>query len=124
MMKLANGFTLIELLVAITIGAILMIFVVAPYNFYSEKSRARLSAERVTQAITKAKMMAVSGYAPQGRNVDLAVALEKESEKIYTYSFISTGSGGKVPSKTSSEAVKFEDIPLESGVKVSKIPLG
>lgn len=122
-MQKSAGFTLIELLVAITIGAILMIFVVAPYNFYSEKSRARLSAERITQAITKAKMMSVSGYAPNGKNVDLAVSLEKDATSIYTFTFPSTGFGGEVPSKTAPITKKFEDIPLESGVVISQIPL-
>lgn len=71
------GFTLVELLVVISIAAIIMMFAMAPYNFYAEKARVRLSTERVEQVMNRAKLLAGTGYSPQGKNVDLVVRLSQ-----------------------------------------------
>lgn len=91
------GFTLVELLVAITIGAILLVFSIAPYNFYSEKSRVRLSANRIEQVLSKAKLMVASGFAPTGKSVDLVVVLSKGASRVPTYMVLAGGSGGTIP---------------------------
>ncbi len=80
--KKTAGFTLIELIVVISIAAIMMLFAIAPYNLYSDKARVRLSAERIEQAITKAKLFASTGYSVGDKNQDLVVSIEKGSEYI------------------------------------------
>lgn len=73
------GFTLIELIVVVSIVMILFIFSIAPYNFYADKSRVRLSVERVEQLMNKAKLLAGTGYSPQGNNVDLVIHIQSGS---------------------------------------------
>ena len=54
----STGFTLLELVVVISIMMILLEFSIAPYNYYADKARVRLSVERVEQMMNKAKLLA------------------------------------------------------------------
>lgn len=71
------GFTLIELVVSISIAMILLIFSMAPYSFYADKSRVRLSVDRTEQIMNKAKLLAGTGYSSGSTNVDLVVHFRK-----------------------------------------------
>ena len=54
----STGFTLLELVVVISIMMILLIFSIAPYSYYADKARVRLSVERIEQIMNKAKLLA------------------------------------------------------------------
>ena len=73
----SQGFTLIEMIVAVSIGAMLMMFAIAPYNLYTDKARVRLSAERIEQVISKARLFASTGYSVGDKNQDLIVSIER-----------------------------------------------
>lgn len=113
-----TGFTLIELIVAMSLVMILFVFSVAPYNFYADKSRVRLSVERVEQLMNKAKLLAGTGYAPEGKNVDLVVHIGSGSLEVVMYS-IPTNS--PVPPITSPDRKIVEKMMLESNVIISQI---
>ena len=112
------GFTLIELIVAMSLVMILFVFSVAPYNFYADKSRVRLSVERVEQLMNKAKLLAGTGYAPDGKNVDLVVHVGSGSLEV-TMSSIPANS--PVSAISSPDRKIVERIALESNVIISQI---
>ncbi len=89
--KKTAGFTLIELTVAISIVAILMLFAIAPYNLYSDKARVRLSAERIEQAISKARLFASTGYSAGDKNQDLIVSVERDGKEVSIERIPATG---------------------------------
>lgn len=97
---------------------ILFIFSVAPYNFYADKSKVRLSVERVEQLMNKAKLLAGTGYAPEGKNVDLVVHIESGSLEV-TMSSVPVNS--PVLSIASADRKIVEKMRLESNVIISQI---
>lgn len=113
-----GGFTLLELVAAISIGALLLLFAIAPYNFYADKSRARLSVERVEQAMNKAKLYAGTGFAPTGTNLDLVVRLEKGGE---TVTIDSIPAGTNPPPIEDASRKQIERVRLESNVTFARI---
>ena len=87
----SQGFTLIELIVAISIAAILMMFAIAPYNLYTDKARVRLSAERIEQMISKAKLFASTGYSVGDKNQDLIVSVKRGGKEVSIERIPATG---------------------------------
>lgn len=114
----SRGFTLLELVAVISIGALLLLFAIAPYNFYADKSRARLSVERVEQAMNKAKLYAGTGFAPTGTNLDLVVHLEKGGETVDIYSI---PAGANLSTIDDASRKLIERVRLESNVTLSRI---
>lgn len=120
------GFTLVELLVVISIAAIMMLFAVAPYNFYAEKARVRLSTERVEQVMNRAKLLAGTGYSRRDpndasapdKNVDLVVRLTQGSAEIV----LSSIPAGTLPIAAShADRRLVERVQLERGVMFSQL---
>ncbi len=70
-----RAFTMIELMVVMTIGVLILLLTYAPYNFYSDRSKVRLSAERVNQVINEAKLLTSGGYTQgNGKNGDILLS--------------------------------------------------
>ncbi len=113
------GFTLVELVVVIAIAAILMMFAYAPYNFYANKSRVRLSSERIEQAMSKAKLMASTGYSPNGNNVDIVVHLALTADSVQIESVPASGSRSNIPLSGNANRKMIESVPLDSQVILS-----
>ncbi len=116
--KNSAAFTLVELVVSISIAMILLIFSIAPYNFYANKARVRLSSERIEQSLNKAKLLVGTGYSPRGNNVDLVLHFRTGESKIVLSSIpvnsppISISNSLRVP---------VETVALESNVTVTQL---
>ncbi len=114
----STGFTLLELVVVISIMMILLVFSMAPYNYYADKARVRLSVERVEQMMNKAKLLAGTWYSSGTTNVDLVIRLKKWSSEV---SLSSVPANSSPVSLTSSERRQIEKFSLESKVLISQI---
>ncbi|NCO31343.1 prepilin-type N-terminal cleavage/methylation domain-containing protein [bacterium] len=55
-----KAFTLFELIVAISIVMILMMMTFAPYSYFQNKAKLKLSAREISQSFYEARNMAVS----------------------------------------------------------------
>ncbi len=114
----STGFTLLELVVVISIMMILLVFSIAPYNYYADKARVRLSVERVEQMMNKAKLLAGTWYSSGTTNVDLVIRLKKWSSEV---SLSSIPANSSPVSLTSSERRPIEKFSLESKILISQI---
>ncbi len=106
------------MLVAITIGAILLVSAYVPYGYYSDRSRTKLSVERIEQLASKAKLLAATGYTPRGteKNVDLALYLGIGNPFIELYR-LDREESLVDPAKR----VSIEKRSLESSMQLSKL---
>jgi prepilin-type N-terminal cleavage/methylation domain-containing protein len=116
--KNSAGFTLVELIVSIAIALILLVFAIAPYNFYANKSKVRLSGERIEQAMNKAKLLAGTGYAPGGSNVDLVVHLRNGAKEI---AITSVPAGSAPLAIENPNRNQVEKIRLENDVAITSL---
>jgi prepilin-type N-terminal cleavage/methylation domain-containing protein len=56
-----KAFTLIEFMIAITIISILMVMTYAPYNYYSNKAKVRVTAKEISQSLYESRNLAIHG---------------------------------------------------------------
>lgn len=87
-----KAFTLIELMIAITIVVILTMSAYAPYNFYQNKAKLKVSAREVWQVLYEARNMAINWAVWTSWNVSIWVYFSTElSEfneiKIFSYPY-------------------------------------
>jgi len=54
------GFTLIELMIAIVIMVILTMTAYAPYNYYQNKAKLKVTAREISQLLYESRNMAVN----------------------------------------------------------------
>jgi prepilin-type N-terminal cleavage/methylation domain-containing protein len=54
-----KAFTLIEFMVAITIMAIMLLIVYAPYSYYSNKAKVKITSKEISQILFEARNMAI-----------------------------------------------------------------
>jgi prepilin-type N-terminal cleavage/methylation domain-containing protein len=114
-----QAFTLIELLVVIAIVGFLFLFAIAPYTFYSNTSKVRLSVDRVEQEMSKAKLLVSTGFAPNGANVDLVLRIGQGASSI-TLDSIPVSASGSAPLPLGDPQRKSIDrVPLDAPVLIS-----
>ncbi len=118
--KAKNGFTLIELMVVITIISIITIILIAPYNFYANISKVRVSKDIITQTINQARNSSawLIDYNSDS-NMNIALFITKWNWFIdmvwfpYSYSW--------AINQTSSSAKNIKRIRLENWVNITSI---
>jgi prepilin-type N-terminal cleavage/methylation domain-containing protein len=120
-----QAFTLIELLVVIAIVGFLFLFAIAPYTFYSNTSKVRLSVDRVEQEMSKAKLLVSTGFAPNGANVDLVLRIRQGTSSI-TLDSIPVSASGSAPLPLGDlQRKSINRVPLDAPVLISGfIPSG
>lgn len=88
--KNLSWFTLIELMVAITIVAILMVMTYAPYDYYSNKAKVRITARDVSQLLTETRNLAIHWLDRWSWNLSLWVYFDSTDalkNKLQVFSF-------------------------------------
>ncbi len=116
-----SGFTLPELLIVVAIVVILAVSVTAPYSYYSDVAKLRISAEKIEQLFTEAAVSASAGGLFPGteKNADTYVVLLEGSSSVALSAAVS-GSGFA----PDSDRKTLRDVPLEKDVVLSGIPEG
>jgi len=87
-----KAFTLIELMIAITIVVILTMVTYAPYNYYQNKARLKVTTREISQILYEWRNMAVNWAVGTDWNVSIWVyfntnTLEKGEVKIFSYPY-------------------------------------
>ncbi len=87
-----KAFTLIELMIAITIVVILTMATYAPYNYYQNKAKLKVTTREISQILYEWRNMAVNWAVGESHNISIWVyfetsALEKNKVKIFSYPF-------------------------------------
>jgi len=88
-MKNKKAFTLIELMVVISIWVLLMIWIYAPYNYYSNKAKLKVAKTQIAKTIYEARNMAIY-WLDQGKNRSIWVYFDNSSDKknkVFIYSY-------------------------------------
>lgn len=118
-LKSTSGFTLVELMVVISIAVLVSVLTYAPYSYYSDLSRVRVSAEKIEQAFSEAKLSSSMGLSLPGTdfNADAYVVLQEGSGSVGLYAARSGSGFASV-----SEFAVLREIPLEKDVVVSDLP--
>lgn len=57
----SSGFSLVEMMVVVAIVVILAVLTYAPYSYYSDLAKVRISAEKIEQAFSEAKLSTSMG---------------------------------------------------------------
>lgn len=79
-----SGFTLVELTAVMAIGALLLLLAYAPYGYYGDKAKVRLSGERIKQSMGEAKLLASGGYTrSDGKNGDIVLVFQSLSGSVF-----------------------------------------
>ena len=85
------AFTLIELMVVITISVLLMVWIYAPYNYYSNKARLKMAKTQIAKTIYEARNMAIYWLNNQSKNKSIWVYFDNNLNKnyinIYSYPY-------------------------------------
>lgn len=112
----SSGFSLVELMVVIAIVSLLAVLTYAPYSYYSDIAKVRISAEKIEQTFSEAKLSSAMGLSVPGTeyNGDAYVVLEKGSGSIAL--FAAKAQNGFA---TASEYRLLRTVPLEKDVTVS-----
>lgn len=78
-----GGFTLIELLIVIAIIWIISVWVIIPYNFYSNISKVKISRETINQSLNEARNSAAwLTENTSNKNQNIALIFKKWSNQI------------------------------------------
>ena len=72
-MNRRRAFTLIELMIAITIVAVLTMASYAPYNYYQNKAKLKVTSREISQVIYESRNMAINGAVWSSSNVSIWV---------------------------------------------------
>jgi len=85
-------FTLIELMVSITIVVILTIISYAPYNYYQNKSRLKITSREISQLLSESRNMAVNWAIGNDKNISIWVYFDTNSTsnnviKVFSYPY-------------------------------------
>lgn len=114
-----SGFTLVELMVVIAIVSMLAVLTYAPYSYYSDIAKVRISAEKVEQTFSEAKLSSAMGLSVPGTdfNGDAYVVLEKGSGSLALFA-AKARAGFAAPS----EYQLLRSVPLEKDVTFSDLP--
>ena len=117
---LKKGFTLIELIIVITIIGILSVWIIIPYNLYSNIAKVKISKETIDQFITEARNSSawlISSIDKKNLNITLFFDKWTNSIKLIGFPYDYIG-----PIKESvTEAILIREIKLESHVYINDI---
>jgi prepilin-type N-terminal cleavage/methylation domain-containing protein len=85
-------FTLIELIVTISIIAMLVLVVYAPYNFYQKIEKIKLTTRNISQLLNDININSISWYSSNWKNNSLWVYFSNEvwqnnTIKVFSYSY-------------------------------------
>lgn len=120
-LRLANnsGFSLVELMVVIAIVVLMAVLAAAPYSYYSDLTKVRLSGEKIEQTFSEAKLSAAMGLAVPGTdsNGDAYVVLSKGSGSVALFA-AKSGSGFAAMA----DYKLLRAVPLEKDVTVTELP--
>lgn len=113
------GFSLVELMVVIAVVSMLAVLTYAPYSYYSDIAKVRISAEKIEQTFSEAKLSSAMGLSVPGTdfNGDAYVVLEKGSGSLALFA-AKAQSGFAVPT----EYELLRSVPLEKDVTLSDLP--
>lgn len=85
-----KAFTLFELIVAMSIAMILMMMTFAPYSYYQNKAKLKLSSREISQSFYEARNMAVSGVKDINWNKSIWIymtTIAPDNDKIIFFSY-------------------------------------
>ena len=89
-MNTKKAFTLIELMIAITIMVILTMAAYAPYSYYQNKAKLKVTTREVSQLLYESRNMAINWAVWNDWNISIWVyfdANEKDKVKIFSYPY-------------------------------------
>lgn len=114
-----SGFSLVELMVVVSIVVMLAVLSYAPYSYYSDVAKVRISAEKIEQAFSEARLSSSMGLSVPGTesNADAYVVLVEGESNVVLYA--AKSDSGFAPE---SEYRVLREIPLEKGVEISRLP--
>ena len=114
-----SGFSLVELMVVLAIVSLLAVLTYAPYSYYSDIAKVRISSEKIEQTFSEAKLSSAMGLSVPGTdfNGDAYVVLEKGSGSLALFA-AKAGSGFVSPT----EYKLLRVVPLEKDVLISELP--
>lgn len=91
-MNFKKGFTLIEMMIAITIVAILSLTTYAPYSYYQNKAKLKITAREISQLLYESRNMAINWALSNSWNVSIWVYFDNSSLlnntiKVFSYPY-------------------------------------
>lgn len=89
-MNIKKAFTLIELMISITIIVILTMVSYAPYNYYQNKAKLKVTTREVSQLLYESRNMAINWAIWNAWNISIWVYFdssitEKDKIKVFSY---------------------------------------
>jgi len=111
-----KAFTLLELLISITIAAILMTMAYAPYNYYTNKAKVKLTTKEISQILASSRNMAIHWIDSSSWNVDILVNFSSWANSVDIYSFAYNYSAPKIISSPNAILVKKHN--LQQGMQI------
>ncbi|MDD3646124.1 MAG: prepilin-type N-terminal cleavage/methylation domain-containing protein [Candidatus Gracilibacteria bacterium] len=120
-----KGFTLIELMVTITIVAILMMMTYAPYQYYSNKAKVRITARDISQVLTETRNLAVHGLDKGTGNLSLGVYFDSTDSlknKVQVFSFPHNYEYTQIlPDESDPNVNLIKTVKLKAGVEIDRV---
>ena len=114
-----SGFSLVELMVVLAIVSLLAVLTYAPYSYYSDIAKVRISSEKIEQTFSEAKLSSAMGLSVPGTdfNGDAYVVLQRGSGALSLYA-AKAGSGFAA----TADYKLLRVVPLEKDVLISELP--
>lgn len=118
-----KAFTLIELMISITIVVLLTLTAYAPYNYYQNKAKLKISVREVSQALHEARNMAVNWVIWLNSNVSVWVYMESglTNNQLKFYSYPYDIENTDIFYEETSDIKLLKKIELDKGVQVDDI---
>jgi len=123
--KNKKAFTLLELMIAISIMAILMMMAYAPYNYYSNKAKVRITAKEISQILYESRNLAIHGLDTGSWNLSIWVYFDtsdttKDLVKVFAFPY--TYTWAQILPDLSDENIKiYKTYKLLDWMQVDKI---
>jgi len=118
-----RAFTLLELLISITIATILMTMVYAPYNYYTNKVKVKLTGKEISQILASSRNIAIhwadSSWSIDSfswKNIDILVNFSSWANFVDVYSFAFDDTTSLFSTWTAISVKKYD---LQQGMQIN-----
>lgn len=118
-----KAFTLIELMISITIVIILTLIAYAPYNYYQNKAKLKISVREVSQALHEARNMAINWVIWTNSNVSVWVYMESwiSNNAINFFSYPYDIENMNISYNQNSEIKLLKSLQLDKWIQIDNI---
>lgn len=120
-----KAFTLFELIIAITIIALLMVMSYAPYNYYSNKAKVKITAKEISQILYETRNLAIQGVDNGFWNLSFWVYFDSSDTNknlIQIFSFPYTYTQSQIKPDISDDNIKlYKTYKLLPGIQIDNV---